>query len=265
MDLEYIHAVILGVVQGIAEFLPVSSSGHLVIADALLKEYAGTSTPEESATMGIALHFGTLISILVVYRDDLIKLLSNFRLMFLIVCATIPVGIVGVFFKDDVDAAFDSPILAGAALLVTAAFLMAGRALKKSDDDLSTMTRKTATVIGIFQAIAIVPGISRSGSTIAAGMACGINREQATRFSFLIAIPAIGGAAVMELKDFVIGEETFHGSPWPLVLGTVVSFVVGVFALRWLIKMVVADKLHLFAIYCVIAGTATVLWQLSLR
>lgn len=265
MDSEYFHAVILGLVQGIAEFLPISSSGHLVIADALLKEYAGTSTPEESATMGIALHFGTLMSILVVYRSELIALLSNWRLMFLIVCATIPVGLVGVFFKDYVDAAFGEPILAGAALLVTAAFLMAGRALKKADDDLTVMTRRTATVIGIFQAIAIVPGISRSGSTIAAGMACGLNREHATRFSFLIAIPAIGGAAVMELKDFVTGEETFHGSPWPLLLGTVISFAVGVFALRWLIRMVVADRLHLFAIYCVIAGSATVLWQLSLR
>lgn len=265
MELEYIHAVILGIVQGIAEFLPISSSGHLVIADALLKEYAGTSTPEESATMGIALHFGTLMSILVVYRKDLVALLSNYRLMFLIVCATIPVGLVGVFFKDYVDAAFGSPILTGAALLLTAAFLMAGRALKKSDDELSAMTRRTAMVIGIFQAIAIIPGVSRSGSTIAAGMACGLNREHATRFSFLIAIPAIGGASVMELKDFVTGEATFHGSPWPLILGTVVSFVVGVFALRWLIKMVVADRLHFFAAYCVIAGLATVLWQLSLR
>jgi undecaprenyl-diphosphatase len=265
MELEYIHAVILGIVQGIAEFLPISSSGHLVIADALLKEYAGTSTPEESATMGIALHFGTLMSILVVYRKDLVALLSNYRLMFLIVCATIPVGLVGVFFKDYVDAAFGSPILTGAALLLTAAFLMAGRALKKSDDELSAMTRRTAMVIGIFQTIAIIPGVSRSGSTIAAGMACGLNREHATRFSFLIAIPAIGGASVMELKDFVTGEATFHGSPWPLILGTVVSFVVGVFALRWLIKMVVADRLHFFAAYCVIAGLATVLWQLSLR
>ena len=265
MELEYIHAVILGIVQGIAEFLPISSSGHLVIADALLKEYAGTSTPEESATMGIALHFGTLMSILVVYRKDLVSLLSNYRLMFLIVCATIPVGLVGVFFKDYVDAAFGSPILTGAALLLTAAFLMAGRALKKSDDELSAMTRRTAMVIGIFQAIAIIPGVSRSGSTIAAGMACGLNREHATRFSFLIAIPAIGGASVMELKDFVTGEATFHGSPRPLILGTVVSFVVGVFALRWLIKMVVADRLHFFAAYCVIAGLATVLWQLSLR
>lgn len=265
MELEYIHAVILGIVQGIAEFLPISSSGHLVIADALLKEYAGTSTPEESATMGIALHFGTLMSILVVYRKDLVALLSNYRLMFLIVCATIPVGLVGVFFKDYVDAAFGSPILTGAALLLTAAFLMAGRALKKSDDELSAMTRRTAMVIGIFQTIAIIPGVSRSGSTIAAGMACGLNREHATRFSFLIAIPAIGGASVMELKDFVTGEATFHGSPRPLILGTVVSFVVGVFALRWLIKMVVADRLHFFAAYCVIAGLATVLWQLSLR
>jgi len=263
--MDYVHAVILGVVQGIAEFLPISSSGHLVIADAVLQQLAGTTTPRESATMGIALHFGTLLSIFVVYRRELLALLGNWRLMMLIVVATIPVVVVGLSLKDYVDQAFGSPLLAGAALLVTAAFLMAGRALQKTGHDLSSLDRRSATIIGIFQAIAIVPGISRSGSTIAAGMACGLTREHAARFSFLIAIPAIGGAAVMELKGFVTGEETFHGSPWPVLLGTVVSFFVGVVALRWLIRIVVADRLHLFAIYCVIVGVLTIGWQLSLR
>ena len=262
--MEYAHAVILGIVQGIAEFLPISSSGHLVIADALLRQYVDASAPQESTTMGIALHFGTLLSILVVYRRELVALLKDRWLMLMIVVATIPVGVVGLSLKDYVDQAFGSPLLAGAALLVTAAFLMAGRALQRTDRELSTMSTRMATIVGIFQAIAIVPGISRSGSTIAAGMACGLKREDAARFSFLIAIPAIGGAAVMELKDLVTGEETFHGSPWPLLLGTVISFVVGVAALRILIRLVVADRLHYFAAYCVLVGSLTVLWQLSL-
>ncbi|MEZ6131642.1 MAG: undecaprenyl-diphosphate phosphatase [Planctomycetaceae bacterium] len=265
MDYEYLHAVILGVVQGIAEFLPISSSGHLVIADALLKEYSGTAAPTESVTMGIALHFGTLMSILVVYRNDLLALLSDRWLMLLIIAATIPVGIAGIALKDYVDQAFNEPILAGAALLVTAAFLLAGRALQTSGCDLNGMSVRMATIVGIFQAIAIVPGISRSGSTIAAGMACGLKREHAARFSFLIAIPAIGGATVMELKDLVTGEKQFDGSLLPLALGTLISFAVGVFALRWLIQLVVANRLNIFAIYCVVVGIATVLWQLSLR
>lgn len=265
MDYEYLHAVILGVVQGVAEFLPISSSGHLVIADALLREYSGTTAPRESVTMGIALHFGTLMSILLVYRHDLLALLKDRWLMWLIVVATIPVGFAGLALKDYVDQAFGEPLLVGMALLVTAVFLMVGRALQTSGRDLSNMSIRMATIVGVFQAIAIVPGISRSGSTIAAGMACGLKREQAARFSFLIAIPAIGGATVMELKDLVSGEKQFDGSLLPLALGTLISFVIGVFALRWLIRLVVADRLHGFAIYCVVVGVATVLWQLSLR
>lgn len=266
--MEYVHAVVLAVVQGIAEFLPISSSGHLVIANALLHQLAGTSVPEESATMGIALHFGTLLSILVVYRKDLFALLGDFNLMKMIVVATIPVGVIGLLLKDYIDEAFQRPIVAGIALLLTAAFLLAGRRLQKKESNQEssdeTISLGTAIAVGLFQAIAIVPGISRSGSTIAAGMACGVKRADAAKFSFLIAIPAIGGASVLELKDFVTGEAQLTGSPVPMIIGMVVSFVVGVFALRWLIKMVVADRLHFFAIYCIVVGLATIIWQLSL-
>ncbi len=262
MDMtEYIHAVILGVVQGIAEFLPISSSGHLVIADALLREYSNTTTPKESVTMEIALHFGTLLSILVVYRDDLLKLVSDRKLMTMIVLATVPVGLVGILLKDYVDQAFGSPLLAGCALMVTAVFLLLGRKLQSSGKCLADMTVGMASVIGVFQAIAIIPGISRSGSTIAAGMATGLNREHAARFSFLIAIPAIGGATVVQMKDLVTGEEALPGSPWPVLLGTVIAFVVGLAALKLLIRLVVADRLHWFAFYCVAVGCLTIAWQ----
>lgn len=261
--MDYFHAIVLAVVQGIAEFLPISSSGHLVIAGALMNQLAGTSIPEESATMGIALHFGTLMSILLVYRKELVSLLSDFKMMTLIVIATIPVGVIGLLLKDYVDEAFQRPIIAGCALLITAAFLLVGRKLQKKKNSDAKLGVGTAIAIGLFQAIAIVPGISRSGSTIAAGMACGMKREDAAKFSFLIAIPAIGGAAVLELKDFVTGEAQFSGDPMPMILGMIISFVVGVFALRWLIKMVVADKLHLFAFYCMVVGICTIIWQLS--
>ena len=282
---EYIHAVILGIVQGIAEFLPISSSGHLVIADALLREYSDTSTPKEGVTMSIALHFGTLLSILIVYREDLFKLVTDKRLMLMIVVATIPVGLVGILLKDYVDEAFGSPMMAGAALLVTAAFLLIGRQLQSSvvgqapacrdtasvgqapacrnaGKSLDQLSIGTATLIGIFQAIAIIPGISRSGSTIAAGMATGLNREHAARFSFLIAIPAIGGASVVQMKDLLTGEEALPASPWPILLGTIVAFVVGLAALRLLIRLVVADRLHYFAFYCIAVGCLTMAWQM---
>lgn len=260
---EYLHAIVLGVVQGIAEFLPISSSGHLVISDALMRQFSGATLPAESKTMGIALHFGTLLSILVVYREELIGLLKDRRTIGLIVLATIPVGLVGVFAKKYVDAVFASPLLAGCALMVTAGFLLVGQRLQRKDEKPRQITAVAALAIGLFQAIAIVPGISRSGSTIAAAMACGQRREDAARFSFLIAIPAIGGAAVMEMKDFLTGEATFDGNMAPVLLGTVIAFVVGFFALRWLIRIVVADRMHYFAIYCLMAGALTITWQLT--
>lgn len=261
--MDYVNAIILGIVQGIAEFLPISSSGHLVIADALLRDFNGTETPKESVTMEIALHFGTLLSILLVYRHDLKKLLFDRQLMMMIVIATVPVGLVGILLKDYIDDAFSKPILAGCALMVTAAFLLAGRKLQGAGKPLNQMTILNATVIGLFQAIAIIPGISRSGSTIAAGMANGLNREESARFSFLIAIPAIAGATLVQAKDLVTGDESYTGNAGPVLLGTLISFLVGVIALRWLLRIVVADRLHIFAVYCVIAGCLTVAWQLS--
>ena len=262
--MEYLHALILGVVQGVAEFLPVSSSGHLVIADAILRDTAGLAAPRESVTMEIALHFGTLLSILVVFREDLLKLLKNRRLMMMIVVATIPVGVVGLAFKSVVESAFRSPLLAGCALIITAGFLVVGRWLQKPEGkDLTSVSGTMATAIGVFQAIAIVPGISRSGSTIAAGMACGLNRPAAARFSFLIALPAIGGATVLQLKKILLDGEAFTSSLGAVALGTIVAFIVGLLSLKWLLKVVVADRLHYFGIYCLIAGGATTIWQLA--
>ena len=262
--MEYVHALILGIVQGVAEFLPISSSGHLVIADAILRDTSGLSTPKESVTMEIALHFGTLLSILVVFREDLLKLVADKRLIGMIIVATIPVGVVGLAFKSHLEAAFASPLLAGCALLGTAGFLLAGRWLQKQQGRaLDQMSWPMATAIGVFQTIAVVPGVSRSGSTIAAGMACGLDRPAAARFSFLIAIPAIGGATVLQLKKIVLDGEPVTGSVGAVALGTVVAFVVGWLSLQWLLKIVVADRLHWFAIYCVVAGACTITWQLA--
>ena len=167
----------------------------------------------------------------------------------------------GLLLKDFVDQNFQAPLVAGCALLFTAGFLWFGQRLQANENATDHLTIGAALGIGIFQAIAIVPGISRSGSTIAAGLACGLKREAAARFSFLIAIPAIGGASVLELKDLLAGEKPFTGDLVALILGMLVSCVVGLLALNWLIRIVAKDKLHWFAIYCVVIGGATITWQ----
>ena len=262
--LAYVYSIILGVVQGIAEFLPISSSGHLVIVGELLKRYSAFSIEAENATMNVALHFGSLMSIAVVYWKDLLDLRQKPKLIAMIILATIPVGLVGVLLKDHIESLFNKPIYAGCALLATAGMLMAGRKFHHSSKAESEVSSRTALIVGLFQAVAIIPGISRSGSTIAGGLLCGLKRPDAARFSFLIALPAIGGATVLQLKDFVTGEEQIDSNLLPIVVGTLVSFVVGVFCIRWLIKLVVADRLHWFAIYCILAGLSTIVWQLSI-
>ncbi len=260
---EYFYAAILGIVQGIAEFLPISSSGHLVIVGELLKQLGGSTVPAESATMSIALHLGTLFAILVVYRRELPGIIRDFSLLRLIMLATIPVGVVGLLFKDPVETIFNTPLLAGEALIVTAIFLLIGRHLQRRQSLSTEMTAVSAGMIGVFQAVAIIPGISRSGITIAAGLACGLTRDQAARFSFLIAIPAIGGAALVKAKDLITGQVAVNSNFAPVALGTLIAFVVGIAALTWLLKIVTADRLHWFACYCLVAGIVTIIWQVS--
>ena len=259
-DSEYIEALILGVVQGIAEFLPISSSGHLVILSELLQRVTGRENPHSNMQMNVALHFGTLLSILVVYRADLIRLIDNRRLCLWIVLATVPVVIVGGGFKDAIERTMQSPLSAGCFLLVTAALLLVAHKSQKADIPLEKLSWSQALTIGIFQAVAIIPGISRSGSTIAGGLVVGIRREAATTFSFFIAIPAILGAVFLTTIDILKGNGGVH-APSALLLGAAVSFVVGLFSLRWLIQIISQKKLYWFAWYCAVAGLATILWQ----
>ena len=261
---EFIESVVLGVVQGIAEFLPISSSGHLVILQEPLSNWLGTQSGNaESLQLNVALHFGTLLSILVVYRADLRQLLHKPRMLLAMCVATIPVGIAGLALKDLVERLFETPLLAGCGLLVTAAVLILGQRADHGEAILDEIPLSTAFVIGLFQAVAIVPGISRSGSTIAGGLLLGLRREDAATFSFFIAIPAIlGASAVTALKMFT--KEQTGGYPvGAIVAGTAVSFGVGWIALRWLLRLVAQRKLHWFAVYCCCAAAVTIAWQLT--
>lgn len=260
--MEILHAIILGIVQGIGEFLPISSSGHLVIVGAILDQSAGTKTDDASKLlMNIVLHAGTLFSILIVYRNELFKLRQQPKVCLLIVLASVPAGLLGILAKDFFEQVFATPLVAGVALFITSALLVSGQRLERNELDYDQLSFGKAFVIGLFQAIALVPGISRSGSTISGGLALGLKREAAAAFSFLMAVPVIGGAALLKLKDVVSGELVI-GDPTPLVVGGLTAFVVGLVTLRWLVSLIAKGRLYWFAYYCVGVGTATICWQL---
>lgn len=264
---EYVKAVFLGIVQGVAEFLPISSSGHLVILQEPVERWLGLhASGSENMQLNIALHLGTLFSILVVYRAEMPQLLTVGRA---VVIATIPIVFVGfavkVWLADTLEAAFSSPILAGVSLLVTAALLFLAHHRQQGDDSLENIKPAQALTIGFFQALALVPGISRSGSTIAAGCLGGLDRRAATSFSFFIAIPAIMGASILSAWEVVTETSTATAAPSVLAVGALTSFLVGLAALRWLLRLISQRRLHWFAWYCLIAASATITWQLLER
>ncbi|MEW4489042.1 undecaprenyl-diphosphate phosphatase [Thalassoglobus sp. JC818] len=245
--MELWEVIILGIVQGIAEFLPISSSGHLVILESLL------GGELENLELNVALHFGTLMSILVVYRKDLIPLLFDIPMMSKIVLATLPVVFSGLVLKDLFTAASSSAFVAGIGLLITAGLLLITPKIDRGTKGLEQMTNRDSLVIGLFQAVAPMPGISRSGSTIVGGLLSGVNRDAAARFSFYIAIPALLGATVLTLKDIL--EEGTSGTPLStMAAGCVASFVVGIASLNALLKIVSKGQIVWFGVYCAIMG-----------
>ncbi len=259
------QTLILAVVQGIAEFLPISSSGHLVIFGDLLDLAFGTvSSNTAKMQINVALHVGTLFSIIVVFWRELLSTLRRPKLLAAVILGTIPAGVIGVAFHDFFEAAFSTPLIAGLCLYVTAAVLLLGQRLELNLIELDNIPAKHAVAIGFFQAVAILPGVSRSGSTIAGGLMTGLTRQAAATFSFLLAVPVIGGAALFEGRKLLRGEELGY-SPQVLAFGAFVAFVVGIFSLRLLIRVLSQRKLHWFAYYCLVVATCTTAWQLWLR
>lgn len=278
-----IKVLLLAVVQGIAEFLPVSSSGHLVVLDSLYQRLFGTGEVElENAVLTVTLHVGTLAAILVVYRRDLLGIWRNPRLCAAIVLATLPAAALGFLFKDQVEATFKEPLVVACGWVVTAGFLRYSERLGRNERPLGELTYTDALVIGCFQAVsAMFRGVSRSGSTISGGLFCGLRREAAASFSFLIAIPVTAGAALLKgaplLKLGVVRlgmlpaasapsseamAKMFGGySPLVLAIGAATSFAVGLVSLRWLLRFITVRGLNLFVYYCLAAAALTFAWQ----
>lgn len=260
---QTIYVALLAMLQGVAEFLPISSSGHLVIGKSLL----GQIWPEVLSERGgiqleVALHVGTLGSILVVFFKDLWNLRRDWRLVLLVVIASVPAGVIGLTLKDRLEILFQTPLVAGCGLLVTAGLLLIGQRWTTERYTSHDLPIWGALVVGCFQAVAILPGISRSGSTIAGGLLVGMQRTSAATFSFLMAVVAIGGAAVLEAKDLILDGESLAYPPETLALGIAISFITGIVALKVLMRVLQGRRLHWFAYYCFAVGTATIVWQL---
>jgi undecaprenyl-diphosphatase len=250
------QAAVLGLVQGLTEFLPVSSSGHLVLAERL----AGVHTP--GVFVEVALHVATLGSVLVVYGRRIVELARGLLTgegdhrgyVWLLVLATVPAGLVGVLLNDVIEAAFDSLVAVGAAFLLTGIILWSTRRLAGTRE---APTTRSAIGIGLMQALAILPGVSRSGSTVAAGLWSGLTPQRAAEFSFLMAVPTIAGAALLEAKDAVANAGAVGvGS---LAVGFVVAFVSGIWAIRLLVALLRRGHFYAFAPYCWVVGVLTLL------
>lgn len=250
-----IDAIILGIVQGLTEFLPVSSSGHLVMGQTIL------DVPSPGIVLEVALHVATLVSVLIVYRRSVGRLIVGalrgerdaLEYAGLIVVATLPAVIVGLFLHDAIRAAFEEPAVTGAMLLVTGAILWSTRYLP-ARERLDRPGWLGAFAIGCVQAFAILPGISRSGTTISAGLWGRLRGESAAEFSFLMSIPAILGAAVLELRDF--SSVIPDGSAGPLLAGFVAALVSGIAAILWLVWLVRRQAFYVFSLYVWPVGIA---------
>lgn len=243
--MSYFDAIVLGLVQGLTEFLPVSSSGHLVMAQTFL------GVPAPGVFLEVALHVATLLSVVVVYRRRLLDLLVGLfrrdadalRYIGLLVLATLPVVVIGLLFRDAIEAAFDTPYVTGFMLLVTG-FILWSTGLRRSERPHEVPTAGHALAMGFAQCFALLPGISRSGSTIAAGLWTGLRGERAAEFSFLMSIPAIAGAAVLQVSE--VGDVAVTG---PLAAGFVAALLSGIAAIVSLVWLVRRQGFHKFAWY----------------
>jgi len=259
--LSVINAIILGIIQGLTEFLPVSSSGHLVIAEHLLPGWQQTGIVFE-----VLLHLATLLAVIIFFRRDLFLLFKSLytksaeasqqrHLLLLLILATIPTGIIGLAGKKIFISLFDRLDVVGVMLLVTALFLWLAEIPREFKKE-GWGRISDAVLIGITQGLAIIPGISRSGSTISVAMMLGVEPEKAARFSFLLSIPAISGAALLNLKEISdIPTEQIPAS----LCGALAALLTGLLALKLLLMIIRERRLRIFSIYCVIVGSAALL------
>ena len=255
-----IEAIILGIVQGLTEFLPVSSSGHIEIAKSLL----GISKQEQNLLMTIVLHAATALSTIFVFRKDIKEIIrglcqfkwnKEFQFSLKVILSMVPATIVGLLFENEIELLFSGEILlVGCMLLVTGLLLFLADKAKNTNQNVNFFH---AFIIGVAQAIAILPGVSRSGATISTSVLLGIDREKAARFSFLMVVPLILGKMG---KDIISGDILIESATLtPLVIGFIAAFITGLFACQWMIRLVKKSKLKYFSFYCFLVGTISII------
>ena len=259
-----LEAIFLGIIQGLTEFLPVSSSGHLELAKVF---FGDNSVPEESMLMTVVLHGATALSTIVVFRKDILSLLKGlfqfknneeFQFSFKIVLSMIPAGLIGVLLDEQIEQFFGGKVLlVGAMLIITAILLIFADKAKQTDKKVGV---GHAVIIGISQAIAILPGISRSGATISTSVLLGIDREKAARFSFLMVVPLILGKMAKDILDGAFNE--IHGGITIYIIGFIAAFITGIFACAWMIQLVKKSQLKYFAFYCLIVGIIAITYSI---
>ena len=268
--MNWIESLILGIVQGLTEFLPVSSSGHLTIGQELLKL---NTSAAENLQFDIAVHAATVLSIIVVLWSEISRLFKgtffstkwNEEKIYVakIFISMIPVIIVGILFKEKIESLFEGLLVVGCCLMVTALLLTFAHYAKPRQRE--TISYGHAFIIGIVQAIAVLPGLSRSGSTIAAGLLLGNKKEEVAKFSFLmVLIPILGMASMSLLKAIKHSEMASTGGDFfPLMIGFLAAFIVGCFACKYMINLVKRGKLIYFAIYCAIIGAVSIIYHFA--
>ncbi len=262
--MNYLESFILSILQGLTEFLPISSSGHLVLAEHLL------GVKKSGIDFEVFVHFGTMLSVLIIFRKDIVGILTsfftkifkvselkenfktdeNFKLAILIVWASIPAGLVGILFERKIESIFQNPKLTSAFLIVTGLILISTRLAKNNPE--KDFNFASSFLVGVAQAFAILPGISRSGSTITAGMLAGIDGVKSARFSFLLSLPAIFGATLLETKE-IFEFSLFERFPL-LLFSALISFIAGYIAIKFLFKVISRGNFSLFAYYCLFIG-----------
>ena len=265
--MDIVNAILLGLVQGLSEFLPISSSGHLVLAAHIL------NFQEEGIAFEVFVHFGTLLSVFVAFRKEIAKMIiapyaiwikkeNNPELKeylnwdLYVIIGTIPAVIVGLFFKEQIESLFSSVLLVLVMLSVTGSIMIISKFLPVADKPIK---KSNSLIIGIAQAFAILPGISRSGSTIVTALAFGINREKAARFSFILSIPAVLGATILKTKD-LLSTPPAQTEILQIAIGALAAFISGYFAILWLLDIVKKGKLQWFGYYCFFISIIGFVW-----
>ncbi len=262
--MEIIDAIILGIIQGLTEFLPVSSSGHLELGKAIL---GSNALPEESLLFTVILHFATALSTIVVFRKDVFDIFKGLfqfkwneqtQFSLKIIISMIPAALIGFFLEDFMEVFFDGAIvIVGIMLIITAILLYLADLAKTTDKGVSY---RSAFVIGMAQAVAMLPGISRSGATISTAVLLGIDKTKSARFSFLMVVPLIIGKVA---KDILSGDINFEGGETAaMAAGFAAAFIAGLAACTWMLKIVRQSKLTYFAVYCLIVGLIAIAWSI---